>query len=114
MAMECLTYDRALAYKDEFPPNEYDTWQPKKVMAVLLEIDPDADKDSSLAIGSEEIPSVPASSLQSLGSEKVLSMRVLQKHYDALGSYLHVQSLKQASSGVHLDFSKMRARSESC
>lgn len=29
MAMEALTYDRALAYKDEFPPNEYETWQPR-------------------------------------------------------------------------------------
>jgi hypothetical protein len=39
MAMESLTYDRALAYKDEFPPAEYQAWQPRKVMALLLEID---------------------------------------------------------------------------
>ena len=38
MSMEALTYDRALAFKAEFPPNEYETWQPKKVMFVLLEI----------------------------------------------------------------------------
>jgi hypothetical protein len=29
MAMESLTYDRAKAYKDEFPPDEYETWQPR-------------------------------------------------------------------------------------
>ena len=53
MAMESLTYDRALAYNAEFPPCEYETWQPRKVMAILLEIDPNADKDSSLAFGIE-------------------------------------------------------------
>jgi hypothetical protein len=112
MAMECLTYDRALGYKEEFPPTEYDTWQPRKVMSVLLEIDPAADKDSSIAVGVEAVPGVPAATMQSLGSEKVLSMSMLRKHYDALGSYLHVQSLKQARDGVPLDFKKVRARCE--
>ena len=59
MAMEAITYDRAAAFKDEFPVEEYDTWQPKKVMNVLLEIDPTADKDSSLAVGLEERHGVP-------------------------------------------------------
>lgn len=54
MAMEALTYDRAASYKDEFPPDEYETWQPRKVMSVLLEIDPMADKDSVLAFAIEK------------------------------------------------------------
>ena len=112
MAMEALTYDRALAYKDEFPPSEYETWQPRKVMSVLLEIDPTADKDSSLAIGLEEQYGVPASKMDSLGSEKVLGMSTLRKHYDALGSYLHVQSMKHVREGKTLDFNKVRARCE--
>ena len=112
MAMEALTYDRALAYKIEFPPNEYETWQPRKVMSVLLDIDPTADKDSSLAIGIEEQYGVPAPKMNSLGSEKVLGMSVLRKHYDALGSYLHVQSMKQVRDGAIVDFNKMRARCE--
>ncbi len=44
MALESLIYDRALIYKDEFPPREYETWQPRKLLAVLLEIDENADK----------------------------------------------------------------------
>lgn len=112
MAMESLTYDRASAFKDEFPPQEYGTWQPKKVMAVLLEIDPRADKDSSLAIGGETVPGQPASSLHALGSEKVLNMSVLRKHYDALGSYLHVPTMKQALEQTPIDFMKFRARCE--
>ena len=110
MAMEALTYDRALAYKDEFPPTEYETWQPRKVMSVLLDIDPTADKDSSLAIGTEEEYGVPAPVMTSLGSEKVLSMVILRQHYDALGSYLHVQSMKQNRTGKTLDYSKIRSR----
>ena len=112
MAMEALTYDRAIAYKDEFPPTEYETWRPRKVMSVLLDIDPMADKDSSLAIGMEEEYGVPAPKMTSLGAEKVLSMKVLKKHYDALGSYLHIQSMKQVRSGTVLDFDKFRVRCE--
>lgn len=112
MAMEALAYDRAIAYKDEFPPDEYETWQPSKVMSVLVEIDPTADNDSSLAIGVEEEPGVPASVMNSLGSEKVLNMATLQKHYSALGSYLHVQSMKQARTGKTLDIGEMRSRCE--
>lgn len=109
-AMEALTYDRALAYGDEFPPEEYETWQPKKVMGVLLDIDPNADKDSTLAFGEEPGPGEEPPVMHVLGTEKVLNMKTLKKHYDALGSYLHVQSLKQRRSGVELDYSAMRGR----
>lgn len=112
MAMEALTYDRALAYKDEFPPTEFETWQPRKVMSVLLDIDPTADKDSSLAFGIEKEYGLPAPVINSLGSEKVLNMANLRKHYDALGSYLHVQSMKQVRAGKSLDFGEMRSRCE--
>jgi hypothetical protein len=112
MSMEALTYEHALAYKDEFPPAEYETWQPRKVMTVLLDIDPSADKDSSLASGEEVEYGVPAQVMKSLGSEKILNMAALRKHYDALGSYLHVQSMKQVRSGKSLDFGKIRIRCE--
>jgi len=112
MSMEALTYDRALAYKDEFPPAEYETWQPRKVMSILLEIDPSADKDSSIAFGEEGAYGVPAPVMRSLGSEKVLGMSTLREHYDALGSYLHVQSMKQVRAGKSLDLGKLRSRCE--
>lgn len=112
MAMEALTYDRARAYKNEFPPDEYETWQPIKVMSILVEIDPTADMASSLAVGREEVPGVPASEMTSMGSEKVLNMATLKKHYSALGSYLHVQSMKQALSGKPIDSGGMRSRCE--
>src|SRR5258708_30871845 len=50
-AMEALTYDRAMAYKNDIPPEDYYTWQPRKLMMVLLGVDPDIGKSSTLAIG---------------------------------------------------------------
>ena len=59
-------------------------------MAVLLEIEPLADKDSIIAFGLEEEYEVPAKEVTSLGTETVLNMDVLKNHYDALGSFLHI------------------------
>ncbi|MFT8933266.1 MAG: hypothetical protein ABF976_14975 [Acetobacter syzygii] len=110
MAMESLTYDRALAYEDEFPAAEYETWQPRKVMAILLEIDPDADKDSSWAFGIEPSLGVMPDVMKSLGTERVLNMGTIKRHYDALGSYLHVPTIKQRKHGAKVDPVKFRAR----
>ncbi|KDU94704.1 hypothetical protein GLUCORHAEAF1_12320 [Komagataeibacter rhaeticus AF1] len=34
MALESLTYYRAVTYRDECPPSGYETWQPRKMMAI--------------------------------------------------------------------------------
>lgn len=110
MSIEALTYDRALAYKDEFPPSEYETWQPRKVMLTLLDIDPNADENSSISIGKQDRYGFPATEMNSLGTEKVLNMSTLRKHYDALGSYLHIQSMKQVRAEKTLNFDQLRMR----
>lgn len=112
MAIESVTYDRATAYKSEFPPHEYETWQPKKVMLVLLEIDSSADTDSSLSFGIEPSPGQTPEVMKYLGAEVVFNLQTIKKHYDALGSYLHAPSLKQINSGKHPDYRKMRTRCE--
>ncbi|MEI3807599.1 hypothetical protein V6R85_24055 [Agrobacterium sp. CCNWLW32] len=95
-AIEALTYDRAQAYKDELPSSEYETWQPRKLLALLLEIDPMADKGGSLAVGVEETEGEPAPEMVPFGSETVFDLRLLKKHYDAIGNFLHVPTLAQA------------------
>jgi DNA-directed RNA polymerase subunit RPC12/RpoP len=112
MAMECLTYERAKTYARELPPTEYETWQPKKLMMLLLEIDPRADKDSSIAYGVEDVPGKEAEVMTSLGAEKVLNLSTIKKHYDALGSYLHTPTIRQLESGASIDFKKLRSRCE--
>ncbi|QNM95543.1 hypothetical protein [Chitinimonas koreensis] len=110
MAMEALTYDRMQIYADEISPEEYLTWQPKRVMELLLEIDAGADKDSSLALGVEEVYGVLSKEMQFLGTEKVLNMVTIKKHYDAMGSYLHMPTPKQMQEGRKFDADKLRAR----
>lgn len=110
MAMEAITYDRALSFKDEFPETEYDTWQPKKVMSVLIEIEPTADKDSSLSMGIEESSGKPSQDMKHIGAEKVLSMKTLKAHYDRLGSYLHMMNLRSFRLNKTTDFERMRVR----
>ncbi len=112
MAMEAITYDKALAYKNEFPPDEYETWQPKKVLTVLLEIDANADVSSSLSIGLQSVPDAPPEMMHFLGTENTFTLKMLKKHYDALGSYLHIISMKQSREGKVQDMSKLRTRCE--
>lgn len=95
MAIEALTYDRAQAFQEEIPPSEYRTWQPKKVMQMLIDIEPTADKDSSVAVGLEDVPGIPATTMNFLGTEKVFGLKPIKDHYDALGSFVHLPNLKQ-------------------
>ena len=50
--------------------------------------------------------------MSSLGTETVLNMQTLRKHYDALGSFLHVQTIKSVKSGKVVDQKKLRKRCE--
>ena len=111
-AMEALTYDRALAFKDDVPPEEYKTWQPRKLMAVLLEIDPSIGMTSSIAFGLEEEYGKPAprENMKLLGTDVVFTLANLKAHYDAIGSYLHMPSLEQVQSGQVPDPAKLRER----
>ncbi|SBW83251.1 hypothetical protein PVE_R2G0877 [Pseudomonas veronii 1YdBTEX2] len=112
MAIEAVTYDRASAYKSEFPPQEYETWQPKKVMAVLLEIDSTADSDSTISLGIEPSPGERPEVMHDLGKEVVFNLKAIKRHYDALGNFLHVPSIKQTLSGSLPGPEKIRNRCE--
>ena len=63
-AMEAVTYDRALAFKDEIPPEEYRTWQPRKLMAVLVDVDPSIGMTSTIAVGIESEYGKPAEDME--------------------------------------------------
>lgn len=109
-AMEALTYERALAYEEEIPPEHYETWQPKKVLAFLLEIDPMADKGPLIKIGVEKEFGKPPDEMVTFGKETPLSLPDLKKHYDALGSYLHLPTWKKLGEGEGHDLAKLRNR----
>lgn len=95
MSLECLIYEKAENYKGELPLKVLSTWQPRKLLTLLLEIDPDADKDFGLSIGIEEEYGKPSEDMKFLGTEKVLSLSNIKKYYDKLGSYLHSPTIEQ-------------------
>lgn len=109
MAIECITYDRAKSYEKELPPQEYDVWQPGKLMKLLLELEPLADASETLSFGLEDEPGVPAEKMNTLGLEKVFNIKDIKSSYDALGSFLHQPTLKQLGSGGH-NWQKLRGR----
>jgi hypothetical protein len=68
---------------------------------VLLELNPRADANVSLSVGKQPAKGIPAdfNDMQDLGTEVVLSMSVLRTHYDAIGGYIHMPTLKQLEEG---------------
>ena len=110
MAIEAITYDRAQAYAAEIPPSEYETWQPRKLMQLLLDIDVDTDKNAGIGVGFQEKHGVPADEVTFLGTENVFNFKSIKDHYDALGSYLHIPTLKQIVNNGNHDLDKLRNR----
>ncbi len=110
LSIEALTYDRAQAFATEIPPDEYDTWQPQKLLQVLLEIEPTADKCSTIRFGEEPSPGQTPSVMHTLGSETVFDLRTSKKHYSALGSFLHAPTLKQVEERGGADFVRLHDR----
>jgi len=112
MAMEVLTYERAHTLRDLLPTELIDAWQPPKVLKALLEVDRAADHGASLWVGIEETPGVPAKDMQFVGAEHVLSFKTIDKHYAALGSYLHMPTLKQFREDAAPKSERLRQRCE--
>jgi hypothetical protein len=78
-AAEALTYDRALAFTDDIPPEEYKTWQPRKLMAVLVEIDPSINITKTIS-AHEQRGGRPASrdDIKTLGTDHVFTLADLK------------------------------------
>jgi hypothetical protein len=112
MALESITYDRARGFEEDLGPVEMKTWQPKTLMKRMREVDPQADADATLSYGEEHFPGEAPASMQILGTDNVLNLQVLEKHYDALGSYLHTPTLAQIANGKLHDLGKLRKRCE--
>lgn len=112
--MEAVTYDRAQAYRAEIPPDEHGTWQPRRVLQLLTEIDPHAALTSTISIGLEKVPGQPAEKMEVLGTDVPLTMADLKKHYDALGSHLHIPTLDKIDDPAAHDPERLRKRCGAC
>ena len=106
--LEALTYDRAQAFKDELPPEQYKAWQPRKLMKALIEFDPSLDSPVTIAVGIQDDPATPAppERMTVLGTDNPITSQNVRDHYDALSSYLHVPTPQSKER----DGAKLRAR----
>lgn len=112
MAIEGLTYARVNAYKKDIPPSEYQTWQPKKILELLIEIEPMVDQRSTISFGMEESYGKPAEKMTMLGTEEIFNLKLIKKHYDALGSYLHLPTINLLEKSSSFDVDKITTRCE--
>jgi len=110
MAMEALTYGKAQAYEAELQPEDYETWQPQKLLQQILEIDPHADVASTWTFGVEILRGVKPDNMNVIGTDQPLSLTVLKDHYSALGSLLHTPTLRQIRKGKLPDMANLAAR----
>ena len=110
MAMEALTYERAMVYAEDLGPDQMKIWQPKQLMNRMLEVDPQADQDATFSVGLEPSYGETPEIMTLLGTDKVLKLSTLKEQYDALGSFLHTPTLGQLEKNKVHDMTKLRVR----
>lgn len=108
-ALEALVYERATKYTEELPENEWQTWQARKLLITLVELDPYADQSGTLAYGEPGPSGEPPDDWKVLGHERRLSLREVKNYYDRLGSYTHTPTIKQLENNSSPTPTKIRA-----
>lgn len=89
--VEAIVYAKLQTYASRLPQRVLSKWQPPQAMRALLAIEPHAAKGFTLAVAFQSTPGVPASGPYiNMGSHKSIDPTWLNKHYNKLGSFLHV------------------------
>lgn len=99
MAIEALAYERLQTYLQEAPNGAIEKWTPRDVLRELLEIDPYSDSSSILYAGIEDGSDMPSSDMQFMGGEHRFNIKWANASHNALGNFLHEQTLAQAYVG---------------
>lgn len=110
LTLEALVYSRALSFKDDIPPDQHKNWPAQKVMALLLQIDPTVELETSYAFGLQPDAGTPAppEAMKSMGTDIPVSLKDVQTHYHALGQFLHMPYLAQIAADDLPDLNKLR------
>lgn len=108
LCMEAITYGKLQTYSKRLPADVLAKWQPPQAVKALLEFEPDADQSFELRISPESSLGVPTGEWVSLGSNKSLKLGWLRKHYNKLGSLLHVIAPGAKPSALQSDSRELR------
>ena len=112
MGLEALTYELAERLKDDIPPEEYGKWQPPNLVKMLASIDPTVGHDSTLTIRREQSMDGGTDHRAVVGLETALSVAILDNHYHALGSYLHIPTINKLQTNQDHRNKRLRLRCE--
>lgn len=82
----------------------YEKWQPTKAIKVLCQLEPHADQSYALSVAPEKEPGKPEAPFITLGQHEALNAAWITKHYNKLGSFLHLQAKSQSQKLVPLDY----------
>jgi hypothetical protein len=107
-AIEYLAYQQLEAYLDEVPDDAMRKWTPREVIAQMLEVDPNADKTSTIAVGIEDVPGEQPKNV--LGEDRRFTLKWANRSHNALGNFLHAPTLHQMETGNVPEHSTMRAK----
>jgi transcription elongation factor Elf1 len=66
-------------------------WQPNKALKVLTQLEPLSDKSYTIKIGKEDANGTVPGNMNLLGKHEALSAKWVTKHYNKLGSFVHLQ-----------------------
>lgn len=98
--MEAMTYEKLRASSSHIPPSVLENWQPPQAVKALLEYEPKADKGFALFAGIEDEYGKQSRNMQFVGEHKALELGWLRKHYNKVGSYLHVPTKREPENVV--------------
>ena len=93
-AIEALAFERLDAWSDELPASLFITMQPRRIIQLLTQHDPSSNSTIRVSVQTVE-PTTGDDGFRLLGTQLPLSMELVNKHYNSMGSFLHAPTLKQ-------------------
>ncbi|MBH5385046.1 hypothetical protein [Bradyrhizobium diversitatis] len=107
-SLEAYAYSLLQKYLSEVPLRAVETWQPDKVLKELLAIDPNSEASYKLRVKRNATETEEEGAWKVLGEDRRLPIGYLRNSYHALGSFLHVPTIRQSTRSA--DFAPARAR----
>lgn len=108
MALEAHVYASAENYLDELPEPQLAKWQPPALLRELLTIDPHIDTTSTISFARETSPGVAGPEWFSIGTQKKMTLKEIDRAYHRLGSFLHIETVLDRAEGKERDYARLR------
>ncbi|CDZ68174.1 Hypothetical protein NGAL_HAMBI2605_64580 [Neorhizobium galegae bv. orientalis] len=112
LAIEAIVYETLQGYEKHLSPEvaaAYQNWQPNKVLELLREHDPLADRSLRVRvqrIADDGSPEEGPSFFE--GVDRRLTVKWVEKAHRSMGSFLHQRTISQLKNGRQIDEAKLR------